>query len=178
MLNIAVFRPSDSLGNATRFTDWHCVSSSYPKDHDLGTFFMANDVTTLVRCTSVHVFNHFPELKQSMAAEPLLPGVFEGFTLLFAYCTSAYFIVALAFIYLLLDRQLLTQILGASGVVLCVLPPVAWAVFNPAGAWVFLLPVIAPPLFASFVLYTNAKSRRHRRQNLTNLIPFSRSKAE
>lgn len=140
--------------------------------------FWAKDVTPLVKYPSPYVFKHFPELKQSMAVEPLAPGVFEGFTLLVTYCSIIYFIVVVAFVYLLFDRQFITQILGAIGMVLCVVPPLAWAIFNPVGGWVFLLPVIAPPLFASFTLYTNAKSRRHRRQNLTNLIPFKRPKTE
>ena len=113
-----------------------------------------------------------------MPAEPLSEGVVEGFTLLMVYFAVTYFIVAAAFVYLLVDRQLITQILGAIGMMLCVMPPIAWAVFNPVGGWVFVLPVIAPPLFASFTLYTNAKSRRHRRQNLTNLLPFKRPKTK
>ena len=114
----------------------------------------------------------FPELQQSMTPEPLGHDVLESIVILTTYCGFTYLVPIVGLICLVTDRMLQTQRLGAFGLALGVLVPTAWAVYNPQGGWVFLLPVVAPAAFASFLLYVNAKQRLYHRRNPTNLIQF------
>ena len=96
----------------------------------------------------------------------------EGVFLVTAYCGLMYVLPMLAFVFLVLDRLHYTQRLGATGVVLCILAPLAWAIYNPLGVWFLLLPILAPSAFASYVIYVNAKRRISHRTNPTNLLEF------
>ena len=114
----------------------------------------------------------FPEIHQSMPPEPLSDQILEAIVLITAYCGLMYIIPIMAMVYLIRDRLFWTQWLGAIGTSSCILVPLLWACYNPAGGWFFLVPVVAPAAFASYLLYINAKRRIDRRKNPTNLIPF------
>lgn len=118
------------------------------------------------------MFQRFPELNQSLPPEPIPEGFLEGIAMVVTFCGLMYILPLVGFIYLILDRLNYTQYLGAVGVCLGVLAPLAWALYNPIGAWFVLLPIIAPPVFGSFLLFVSAKRRLYDRRNPTNLLAF------
>ena len=116
--------------------------------------------------------NRFPELQQSMPPEPISQDILEGIVILTGYCGLMYLIPLVGMVYLVKDKLTYTQRLGAVGTACCVLVPFLWALYNPIGGWYFLLPVVAPAAFASYLLYINAERRLYHRRNPTNLLPF------
>ena len=121
----------------------------------------------------------FPDIHQSLPPEPINEAMIGGIVLVCLYCFMMYLLPLIGLAYLVRDRLIYTQRLGAIGAVLCVAAPLVWAGYNPFGVWFLLLPILAPAAFASYLLYVNAKRRLYHRNNPTNLIPFRpRSKSD
>ena len=118
------------------------------------------------------MFKRFPELNQSLPPEPIPEGFLEGIVLVVTFCGLMYTLPLVGFICLIIDRLRYTQYLGALGVCLSMFAPLAWALYNPTGAWFVLLPIVAPPAFGSFLLFVNARRRLFDRRNPTNLLTF------
>ena len=125
---------------------------------------------------STKTMTRFPELQQSVPPEPISHEVLEGIVIITGYCGLMYLIPLVGMVFLIKDRLQYTQRLGAIGLVLCVLVPLLWALYNPIGGWFFLLPIVAPAAFASFLLFINANRRLYHRQNPTNLLQFRKAK--
>ena len=113
-------------------------------------------------------------MQQSVPPEPISHDILEGIVMVTGYCGLMYLIPVVGMVYLVKDRLRYTQRLGATGVSLCVLVPLLWAMYNPIGLWYLLLPVIAPAGFTSYLLFINAKKRLYHRRNPTNLLPFKK----
>ena len=105
------------------------------------------------------MFNRFPDLANIPQGTPAQDGFLECVFFLLVLSALVYVIPVLALALFLTGLPYAAKLTGILGIIVCIALPSVWAVLVPAGLWYLLLPLLAPAILFSFLMYRGASAR-------------------
>ena len=101
----------------------------------------------------------FPDLGEIANSAPVYDGFLEGLMFLGVLSALVYLIPLLAVCLFFTGLPYAARLTGLLGISVCLGGPAVWAVIVPGGLWYLLLPMLAPALIMSFLMYRGGTAR-------------------